>query len=182
MPGVWSLPNTELGQVDEYSAFSHSITYTNAELGGTYSVRVISSQTNPDTVYVSGNNISGYFTDVFNVNIYYKDTKAEFKNTNNFRKIDIDTLHEIISYQPDSTPYKTYTFTAQAVDVTNAVVDTKTYTKTVNNNWDLNKNLLKQYVNSTVITDSSLFIPWINSINEATVLWRNSSNVTINWA
>jgi hypothetical protein len=46
----------------------------------------------------------------------------------------------------------------------------------------LNKNLLIQYVNSTVVTDSSLFRDWINSINAAKVKWRNSSNVEINWA
>lgn len=181
MPGVWSIPQTELGQVDEYSAFSHSITYSNPELGGTYNVVITPQETN-STVFVSGNNISGYFTDSFNVNIFYKNLKDEFLNTNNFRKIATETLREIISYTPDFSQYRVYTYTATAYDAQKNVVETKTYTKTLNNNWDLNKNLLKQYVNSTVITDPSLFVPWINSINAATVLWRNSSNVTINWA
>ncbi len=182
MPGVWSITQSELGQVDEYSPFSHSITYTNPELGGTYSVTVTATDSN-ETVYVSGNNISGYYTDSFNVNIKYKNAKDEFVNTNNFRKIPIEKLREVISYTPDLTQYRVYTYTATAYDVVNSsVVETKTYTKTLNNNWDLNRNLLKQYVNSTVITDPSSFVPWINSINSAVVLWRNSSNVTINWA
>jgi len=182
MPGVWSITQTELGQVDEYAPFSHSITYTNAELGGTYSV-VLSTTDSNETVYISGNNISGYYTDSFNVNINYKNTKNKFIDTNNFRKIPTEQLKEVIKYSPDLTPYRTYNYTASAIDVaTKQVVETKSYTKTLNNNWDLNKNLLKQYVNSTTITDPSLFVPWINSINAATVLWRNASNVTINWA
>lgn len=184
MPGVWSITTTELGAVDEYAPFSHSITYTNVELGGTYSVVVSPSLIN-DTVAVSGNNISGYYTNVFDVHIKYKTKKTpgnEYIEVINFRNIDQEKLEQVVSYKPDLTPSKAYTYTANAYDQTNALIETKVYTKTVNNNWDLNKNLLIQYVNSTVITDSSLFKPWINSINAATVKWRNSSNVEINWA
>ena len=182
MPGVWNYPNAELGQVDEYSPFSHSITYTNTDLGGSYMV-VISPDKNNDNVYVSGNNISGYYTDVFNVDILYKSTDKKFLRTNNFRKIPIEKLHELISYFPDLTQYFEYHYTAIAYDTaTKLEVERKEYKKTVNNNWELNQNLLKQYVNSTTAIDPNTFVPWINSINGATVLWRNSSNVTINWA
>jgi hypothetical protein len=184
MPGVWSIEDSALPAVDEYAAFSHSIVYTNSEFpSSSYTVVLEPQETNPDTIYVSGNNITGYYTNVFNVRIVYKTPKDEYLTVNNFRLIDSDKLAEVVEYNPDLTPNKTYTYIAKAYDnLTNEVFEIKTYTKIVNNNWDLNKNLLIQYVNSTVVTDSSLFRDWINSINAAKVKWRNSSNVEINWA
>ena len=170
---------------DEYAPFSHSITYTWDQNPGTvYRVVLVPSETNPETVFISGNNVSGYYTDVFDVDIKYKTKKYpqnEYINVRNFRQIDQEKLEQVISYKPDLTPSKTYTYTANVYDG-DTLVDSKVYTKTINNNWDLNKTLLLQYINSTVITDESLFRPWINSINGAVVKWKNSSNVDINWA
>ena len=184
MPGVWSIESSELAAVDEYSAFSHSIVYTNAEYPtASFSVVLVPQEQNPETIYINGNNISGYYTNVFNVTVLYKTKKDEYLTVNNFRAIDTDKLDEVIEYNPDSTPSKTYSYVANAYNqTTNTLVESKTYTKTVNNNWDLNKTLLLQYVNSTSVTDPSLYKDWINSINSAKVKWRNSSNVEINWA
>ncbi len=185
MPAVWNIES--FANVDEYQAFSHSLTYTNDEFPGkSYKVVIVPSEVNPGTVFISGNNISGYYTDVFNTRIKYKTKKepkpeSEFIEVINFRAIDLDKLEQVISYKPDLTPNKTYTYLANVYDG-DSIVDTKTYTKIVNNNWDLNKTLLLQYINSTAITDESLFRPWINSINGAIVKWRNTSNVDINWA
>ena len=185
MPAVWNIESFE--NVDEYQPFSHSLTYTNDEFPEkTYKVVITPSEVNPQNVFISGNNISGYYTDVFDVKIKYKTKKepkpqSEFIEVINFRAIDLDKLEQIISYKPDLTTHKTYNYTANVYDG-DTLVDTKAYTKTVNNNWDLNKTLLLRYINSTSITDSSLFRPWINSINGAVVKWRNTSNVEINWA
>jgi hypothetical protein len=170
---------------DEYAPFSHSITYTWDQYPGVvFRVVLVPSEPNPETVFISGNNISGYYTDVFDVDIKYKTKKYpqnEYINVRNFRKIDQEKLEQVISYKPDLTPSKIYTYTANVYNG-NVLVDSKVYTKTINNNWDLNKTLLLQYINSTVITDEALFRPWINSINGAIVKWKNSSNVDINWA
>lgn len=183
MAGVWNITSFE--NVDEYQAFSHSLTYTDDLFPGkSFSVVIVPTEQNPETVFISGNNISGYYTNVFNVVIRYKTKKYptnEYITVNNFRAIDQEKLEQVVEYSPDLTPSRTYTYNANVYDG-DTLVDTKVYTKTINNNWDLNKNLLIQYVNSTVITDPSLFRPWINSINGAVVKWRNSSNVDINWA
>jgi len=183
MAGVWNIET--LQNVDEYQAFSESLTYTDDEFPGkTYKVVIVPTETNPETVYISGNNITGYYTGAFNVVIKYKTKKQpenEYINVTNFRAIDLEKLEQVVSYTPDLTPSRPYTYNANVYDGETFVVS-RTYTKTVINNWDLNKNLLLQYVNSTVITDESLFRPWINSINRAVVRWRNSTNVDINWA
>lgn len=179
---AWNFTETELGAVDEYVPFSHSVTYTDDVTGQSYSVILQPQEEQPPTVYISGNNITGYYSYVFNIEVTYKTLKDKFVVVNNFRDIDYDQLHEVIKYVPDLQPGKTYNYTAIAIDANKVPVATTNYTKFVNNNWDLNRNLLIQYVNSTVITDPALFRPWINSINNATVKWRNSSNIEINWA
>lgn len=171
--------------VDEYQSFTNTITYSSTENPGKiYNVVLVPSEPNPSTVYINGNNVSGYYTEVFNNNIRYKtkkDPENEYIDVKNFRAIDIEKLEELIRYSPDLTPEKTYTYTANAYDG-QTLVESKVYTRKVINNWDLNKTLLLQYINSTVITDPSLYVAWTNSINTAVVKWRNSSNVEINWA
>lgn len=181
MAAVWnfeSFPN-----IDEYAAFSHSLTYTDDENPtAVYTVVVTPSEVNPETVGVSGNNISGYYSDVFDMYVRYK-TKAvpnEYIVVNNFRKIDVEKLEQIIEYKPDTTPNKTYTYTANVYNQ-GALVDTKIYTKVVNNNWDLNKELLLRYLSNTAAPDEALYKQWINSINASIVKWKNTSNVLINW-
>jgi len=173
--------------VDEYQAFTHSLTYTDDEFPSkTYKVVLVPTETNPENVFINGNNISGYYSDVFNMFVRYK-TKAEpneFINVNNFRKIDLEKLEQLVQYSPDLTPNRIYTYNAEVYDVVgnqSTLVTTKTYTKTVNNNWDLNKELLLRYVSKTGVVDETLFKQWINSINDATVKWKNTSNVVINW-
>lgn len=181
MAGVWNIDT--LPNIDEYVAFSHSLTYSDEDFPtATYNVVVVPSETNPETVYINGNNISGYYSDVFNMFVKYK-TKAvpnEFIEVNNFRKIDLQKLEQVIEYSPDLTENKTYSYTA-TVYQQGQVVTTKVYTKVVNNNWDLNKELLLRYLSNTALPDETLFKQWINSINEATVKWKNTSNVVINW-
>lgn len=185
MAAVWnyeSFPN-----IDEYAAFTHSLTYTNDEFpSAKYTVIITPTETNPETVFINGNNISGYYTDVFDMTVRYK-TKAvpnEYITVNNFRKIDIEKLEQVIEYNPDLTPSRTYTYVANVYEVVNnqsTLVDTKNYTKTVNNNWDLNRELLLRYISNTAAVDETLYKQWINSINDSTVKWKNTSNVIINW-
>lgn len=186
MAAVWSIQPGSLTSfpiIDEYAAFSHSVTYTDdLDPTGIYTVVLVPSETNPENIFISGNNVSGYYSDVFDMFVKYK-TKAvpnEYITVNNFRKIDLEKLEQIIQYKPDTTPKKTFTYTAN-VYKQGALVDSKIFTKDVNNNWDLNKELLLRYLSNTAVPDETLYKQWINSINDAVVKWKNSSNVIINW-
>ena len=175
--------------LDEYQAFSHSLTYTDTDYpSNSYTVVVVPNETNPETVYISGNNISGYYTNVFDMFVKYKTKVApnkiqtnEFLTVNNFRQIDLDKLEQVVQYKPDTTPSKNYTYTMN-VYLGQTLVTSQIFTQTINNNWDLNKTLLLRYINSTSVPDEALFKSWINSINSAIVKWRNTTNVVVNWA
>jgi hypothetical protein len=191
MAGVWSIQPDNLvtlPNIDEYKAFSHSFTYTDDEFPTQkYVVVIVPSETNPETVSISGNNVSGYYSDVFNMYVKYKTKRQvtalypnEYIEVNNFRKIDVEKLEQLIEYKPDLTPNKTYTYTAN-VYYQDQIIDSKVFTKIVNNNWDLNKELLLRYISNSAVPDETLFKQWINSINAANVKWKNSSNVVINW-
>lgn len=187
MAAVWSIQPDNLTSfpiIDEYAAFSHTVTYSDDESPSTiYTVVLVPSEVNPENVFISGNNVSGYYSDVFNVFIRYK-TKAvpnEYIDVNNFRKIDLQKLEQVVEYRPDLTAKKTFTYTANVYDQQNNFVTSKVYTKDVNNNWDLNKELLLRYLSNTAAPDEALFKQWINSINAAIVKWKNTSNVLINW-
>jgi hypothetical protein len=181
MAAVWNIE--ELPNIDEYVAFSHSFTYSDDEFPSqTYTVVLTPSEANPETVFISGNNVSGYYSDVFDMFVKYK-TKAvpnEYIEVNNFRKIVVEKLEQIIEYSPDLTPNKTYTYTANVYSEGD-LVDARVFTKIVNNNWDLNKELLLRYITNTTVADETLYKQWINSINAAPVRWKNTSNVVINW-
>lgn len=191
MAAVWSIQPDSLDtlpNIDEYQAFSHSFTYTDDEFPlQKYTVVLTPSETNPETVFINGNNVSGYYSDVFNMYVKYKTKKPttatvpnEYIEVNNFRKIDVEKLEQVVEYSPDLTPNKTYTYTAD-VYYQDELVDSKVFTKIVNNNWDLNKELLLRYISNSSVPDETLFKQWINSINAATVKWKNTSNVIINW-
>jgi hypothetical protein len=175
--------------LDEYQAFSHSLTYTDTDFpSNSYTVVVVPNETNPETVYISGNNISGYYTNVFDMFVKYK-TKVsptskqanEFLTVNNFRSIDLDKLEQVVEYKPDRTASKNYTYTMN-VYLGQNFVTSQVFTQTINNNWDLNRALLLRYINAVGALDETLFKSWINSINSAIVKWRNTTNVVVNWA
>ena len=192
MAAVWSstpggITTAILPAVDEYTAFSHSITYSDPDFpSNVYNVVLTAAEQNPENVFVSGNNVSGYYSDVFDMFVKYKtiSNPKELISVNNFRKIDLEKLEQVVEYSPDLTPNKTYTYTANAYQVVgnqSTLVDTRIYTKIVNNNWDLNRELLLRYISKTGAADETLFKNWINSINEATVKWKNTDNVVVNW-
>jgi hypothetical protein len=174
--------------LDEYQAFSHSLTYTDTDYpSNTYTVVVVPNETNPDTIYISGNNITGYYSNVFDMFVKYKTKTApssiqsnEFITVKNFREINVDKLEQVVQYKPDTTPSKNYTYTMN-VYLNQTLVTSQVFTQTINNNWDLNKTLLLRYINSTAIPDEALFKQWINSINAAPVKWRSLENVIVQW-
>jgi hypothetical protein len=185
MAAVWNIET--FPNVDEYEAFTHSLTYSDTDFPSKiYNVVLVASEQNPENVFISGNNVSGYFSDVFNMFVRYKTTAVpnEYINVNNFRKIDLEKLEQVVEYSPDLTPYKVYNYTANVYEVVgnqSTLVTSKPYTKTVNNNWDLNRELLLRYISKTGALDETLFKIWINSINDATVKWKNTANVVVNW-
>lgn len=186
MAAVWNIET--FPNVDEYEAFTHSLTYSDTDFPSKiYTVVLVASEQNPENVFISGNNVSGYFSDVFNMFVRYKTTAVpnEYINVNNFRKIDLEKLEQVVEYSPDHlTPTKVYNYTANVYEVVGnqlTLVTSKPYTKTVNNNWDLNRELLLRYISKTGALDETLFRIWINSINDATVKWKNTANVVVNW-
>lgn len=181
MAAVWNYAS--FPAVDEYEAFTHSVTYSDPDFPTkTYSVVLVASEANPENIFVSGNNVSGYYSDVFDMFVKYKTTAVpnEFISVNNFRKIDLKKLEQVVEYSPDLTPNKTYSYTANVYDGT-TFVTSRVYTKVVNNNWNLNRELLLRYISKTGALDETLFRSWINSINDATVKWKNTANVVVNW-
>jgi hypothetical protein len=174
--------------LDEYAAFSHSLTYSDTDYpSNTYTVVITPNQTNPETIYISGNNITGYYSNVFDMFVKYKTkvspTKSqpnEYLTVKNFREIDLDKLEQVVEYRPDTTPSKNYTYNMN-VYLGQTLVTTQVFTQTINNNWDLNKTLLLRYINSTAVPDETLFRQWINSINAAAVKWKSLSNVIVQW-
>ena len=169
MPGF--IPsNTNLNQLDELKNLSHTITYTDL-LGVSYPVTVTAVDTNA-TVNVSGASITGYYTDSFTNDIQYRTPNDEFVNVSKWNDIDISKLDELIYYKADTTPYKEYSYIAEANG------ESKTYVITVTNNWTPGRDMLVRYVNAT--KQEAVTITWINNTDKP-VDWLNNNYDTITW-
>ena len=163
--------NSNLNQLDELTNLSHTITYTDL-LGVSYPVTITAVDSNT-TVNVSGATISGYYTDSFTNDIQYKTLPDTLTNVSKWNDIDISKLDELIYYKADTTPYKEYSYIAEANG------ESKTYTVTVTNNWTNGRDELLRYMKfSSTYTVTS--IVWINSTG-ITVIWTNSTGSTIEW-
>lgn len=146
---AWDPVSTSLGSVDESVSFSHSITYTDDLTLISYPVTVTANEINPATVSVSGNSISGYYTDSFDNTITYRTEDGELPVVSKFSQIPVSDLHEMVSYKASVVTSKTFSYTAVAKDGSN-IVATQVYTKTVTNNWTSGKNSLQEYVGYTI--------------------------------
>jgi len=144
---AWVPASTNLGSVDEGISFSHPITYTDDLTFQSYPVTITASETYP-TVSITGSTIAGYYNDSFNYSVQYLDDSGKYETTSKFSSININSLHEMISYKASMVTSKTVTYTAQAMNG-QTVVATQVYTKTITNNWTSGKNLLQSYVGMT---------------------------------
>lgn len=144
---AWSPVSSNLGSVDEGVSFSHPITYVDASLIS-YPVTITASETY-STVSTAGSTISGYYTDSFNYTVEYIDDSGKLDTVSKFSSININSLHEMVSYKASMVGSKTITYTANAMNG-QTIVATQIYTKTITNNWTSGKNLLQSYVGATL--------------------------------
>lgn len=140
---------TNLASLNEEVTFSYTITYEQVDEltmeTVTYPVNLIAEEIVP-TVNISGGTISGYYTDSFNNTIQYLTQGKQLITTDKFGKI--VNLYEMVKYGADQSRTKVFNYTANAMDG-DVIVDSKTYTITVTNDWTTGKNNLQSYVRST---------------------------------
>lgn len=141
--------STDLGSLNENVSFSHTITYIDDITAVSYPVTITAMETNPNTIIISGNTISGYYQDSFNNTITYRTPEGTFPVVTKFNQIDLNNLDEIISYKASTVLSKTFTYTATAKDGSTPVA-TQTYTKIVTNDWTEGKNNLQTFVGYTL--------------------------------
>jgi hypothetical protein len=145
---AWTPSETDLGSVNENVNISHSFTYVDDLDMTEYSVTVTAVEVNPSTIVISGNSISGYYTDSFDNTITYRTQDGQFPVVTKFNQIDLDKLYQMISYKASTVLSKTFTYTATAKDG-DTVIASQTYTKTVTNDWTEGKNNLQLFVGYT---------------------------------
>jgi hypothetical protein len=145
---TWS-PSADLGSINENVNFSHSITYTEIDeltsLETSYPVTITANETNPSTISITGNTISGFYSDSFDNTITYRTAQGTFPTVTKFNQIELGDLYEMISYKASVSRSKIFTYTATARNGS-TIVATETYSKTVTNDWTSGKNSLQEYV------------------------------------
>jgi hypothetical protein len=149
---AWTPSTTALGSTDENVNISYTPTYIDDSvdpitgLPGTTALPVTISATETHPTITVGSSISGYYADSFDYGITYKNTSKQIVNTTKFSYI--NNPYEIISYSPNMSASKIFTYTATAKSGS-TVVSTQTYQVTVNNNWDTGKTRLKSAIAQT---------------------------------
>lgn len=175
----------ELGQVRENIVYTQAIlpvrgatgsamytgaTGIGASTGGTsYPVTITTTMPN-DTIVISGNTISGYYTNVFENTISYRTKDDQFVTVNSWADIVMaiadNVLSELYHYRADPRRTVTYTYQASASGMT------KTYTINVDNDWLTGRNRLIKYANLTRY-QQKILVEWINN-NNGKVAWYNN--------
>ena len=165
----WTPASTLLLTIDEFKNFSQSISYTSA-LGLSEPVTITALDQN-DTVNVSGNTISGYFSDSFlNAQIKYRTFNDTFVDVSKFTDINTAEFDELIYFKPDPTISQTYSYLATSTTAS------QTYTIVVTNNWSVGRDTMLRYINLI----STVSVNWVNTTGNI-VGWTNSAGQTIDW-
>ena len=146
---AWTPLSTDLGSVNENVSISHTVTYVDDATMTSYPVTITATETNPNTITISGDTLSGYYQDSFNNTITYRTPEGTFPVVTKFNQIDLNTLDEMISYKASTSTSRVFTYTATAKDGA-ITVATQTYTKTVTNDWTSGKISLQTYVGYTL--------------------------------
>jgi hypothetical protein len=140
---------TELGPTNEYTTFSYTITYEDGLLmSATVVITSLQPSEDPDSIVIAGNTISGYFYDSFDKTLTYRTPDNKFIIVDKFTEIDKNNLSEMISYHPSLDFSKTFFYRADAY-VGDNIIDTKTYTIEVVQDWTSGMESLKEYVNAS---------------------------------
>ena len=171
--------STNLNTLNEFKNLSHTITYVSpgvigaTGVGVSYPVTITATESNP-TILISGNTISGYYSDVFVGEIGYRTVDDEFVTVTTWQEVEDavndGSLSEIYYYYADPRANYVYSYTASANN------ETQTYTITVTNDWTYGRDQLLRYINTSQISG----IVWINN-NGQTITWKNTDGNTITW-
>lgn len=170
--------SSTLNTVNELVNLSHTITYSETVgIGGGVSYPVTITTTMPNsTINISGNTISGYYSDSFDNDIYYRTVNDQFVMVDKWQDInDVITsgsLSELYHYIADTRSRIVYSYTATANG------NTKVYTINVDNDWTPGRDELLKYTNPSKYIDIS--ITWINN-NNGSITWINGASETLTW-
>lgn len=164
---------TNLNTLDEFKNLSHKITYTGyvGSVATNYPVTITALDTNT-AINVTGDTISGYFSDAFDNTIHYRNIDDTFTTVNKFEQIDEEALYGIYHYDADENRTKVYSYLAEANN------EQKTYTITVTNNWSNGRNQLLKYSNPTKYQEK--VCTWVNN-SSTQVPWQNATNNLVTW-
>lgn len=119
-------------------------------------VRITPLETNPASIaIVSGgitSSIGGYYAGSFpGTSVQYRTKVGQLLTVPSFVQVDRSILAQIVNFTAPTQKTKTFSYLAEAIHPTTLlVVETATYTKVVNNNWDIGKNQLITYVGYTL--------------------------------
>lgn len=164
-----------LNTLNEFKNLSHTITYVET-IGGAYPVTITTTMPN-STITISGNTISGYYSDSFENEISYRTVDDKFVTVNNWQSIVnaivTETLSEIYLYRADTRTRIVYSYLATANG------NTQTYTINVDNDWTSGRNQLIKYTNLTRY-QQEILVEWIN-INTDKLPWVNQVIATVDW-
>jgi len=181
---AFSPSSTQLNTLNELKNLSHSISYTDTSgatgatgFGTSYPVTVTTVLSN-DTIVVSGNTISGYYSDCFDNEIHYRTVADKFvmvtKWSDILMAIADGVLSEVYYYKADTTTRIVYSYLATAGNGA-----TQTYTINVDNDWVSGRNQVIKFTNLTKYQQEILTL-WINN-NSDKVAWANNVLGVIDW-
>jgi hypothetical protein len=179
----WTPAQSLLTTTNELTNLSYTISYVADPLVTTNPVAVtISADKSIPSIQISNSTISGYFSDSFDYTVKYIDKYKNDYTVTKFSNIDISKLYAIYKYTPNMTSSITHNYIATAKDsVTNTVLDTKTYSIVVTQNWTTNKNLLLRYLNFdkyfttyvvVLLNNSGIAVPLLNNLGNQVFLER----------
>lgn len=171
-----------LNTLDELKNLSHTITYVEtigigaSGISTSYPVTITTTMPN-STINISGNTISGYYSDSFDNEIYYRTVDDQFVMVDKWQDIVYaiasGSLSELYHYKADTRSRIVYSYTATANG------NTKVYTINVDNNWTPGRNQLIKYTNLTRY-QQEILVEWIN-INTDKLPWVNQVIATVDW-
>jgi len=178
-----------LNTLNQFKNLNHTITYTETIgasggiafgiVGGgtlTYPVTITTAMPN-STITVSGDTISGYYSDSFEDEISYRTVDDVFVTVNKWQDIVnaivTESLSEIYLYKADTRTRIVYSYVATANG------QSKTYTINVDNDWTPGRDQLVKYINLTRY-QQKILVEWIN-INTDKLPWVNQVIATVDW-
>jgi hypothetical protein len=170
----WEPETTNLNTLDEFKNLFHTIKYY-GYLGSvaTYYPVTIEAVDENITINVSGDTISGYYSDAFDNDIYYRNKDDTFTTVTKFEQIDTEKNYDgIYHYDADMNRTKIFNYIASSNG------ETKNYTITVTNNWTNGRNQLVKFNNPGAYAEVTC--TWTNTLGSG-IPWTNTTGQTITW-